>query len=162
MKPAALWPAAIVGVLAVTVIANVALLITARDPHAAAIEPDYYRKAVRWDSTLAEARRGAALGWRLDAEILEPSPDGALLRVTLRDRGGRPLDGARVNVVAIHNLEADAPVTAEPIGVGDGIYEVRLALRHPGEWELRLAATRGGDRFVTSLRREALWSSTPR
>ena len=162
MKPGALWPIAIAGVLALTVGANVAVFIAARDPHAAAIEPDYYRKGVAWDSTMAEQRRSDALGWHVDADLLDASRAGARLRVTLADRDGRPVDGARVRVEAIHNLQADERVRAEIGGGGQGVYEAVLPLRLAGMWELRLEATRGNEHFVTSLRREARWSPTAR
>jgi nitrogen fixation protein FixH len=151
-----------VGVLALTVGANVAVFVAARDPHAAAIEPDYYRKAVAWDSTLAEERRSEALGWRLDAQLLDAARDGARLRVRLADRDRRPLEGARVSVEAIHDLEADVRVRGVLAPHEPGVYEARLTLRHAGEWELRFDVRRGADRFATSLRREAVWPSTPR
>lgn len=60
MKPAALWPLAVIGVLAVTVGANVWLIQVAREPNGAVIEPDYYRRAVAWDSLAARQGRSDA------------------------------------------------------------------------------------------------------
>ena len=162
LKPGALWPIAIVGVLALTVGANVAVFIAARDPHAAALEPDYYNKAVAWDSTLAQEHRSEQLGWRVDADLLDASRDGATLRVQVLDRDGAPLTGARVRVEAIHNLQADVRVKAVFGDSGQGEYVMKLPLPRAGMWELRLDITRGADRYVTSLRREAQWSSTAR
>lgn len=153
MKAEKLWPLAVVGVLAVTVIANAAMLLVAGDPSQRAIEPDYYRKAVAWDSTLAERARSAALGWTLDAR-LEPAAGGARLRVSLADAAGAPLAGARVRVTALHNLEADRPTVADCGESTPGAYEASLPLRRAGLWELRVEAVRGAERFTTSLRRE--------
>jgi nitrogen fixation protein FixH len=162
MNPARLWPAAVVGVLAVTVLANAAMLLVAGNSRQAFVEPDYYRKAVAWDSTLAERARSAALGWALEARLEResgPGPGrtsgpGARLRVFLRDRGGAPLEGARVTVTAVHNLEADRPTLAACAASQPGVYEASLPLDRGGSWELRFAAVRGSERFFVTLRRE--------
>lgn len=156
MNPARLWPAAVVAVLTLTVAANVFLLLASRGRDAAAVEPDYYRRAVRFDSTLAEARSGAALGWEVDAGLGPLTRDGAGLTVRVAGPGGAPLAGARVTVAALHNLDAAHPVTAVVPAAGPGLYATRLPLRHAGLWELRLQVARGGERREVSLRREAV------
>ena len=65
-RKGALWPIAIAGVLGGTVAANAFILVEANRGNVA-IEPDYYRKAVAWDSTLAQAGRNAQLAWRITA-----------------------------------------------------------------------------------------------
>ncbi len=161
-KLGALWPVAIVGVLALTVGANIWVMVVARDPHAAAIEPDYYNKAVAWDSTLAEQHRSEQLAWTAEVELLDASTTGATVRVLLRDRGRQSVAGARVSVEAIHNLQADERIRATLGELRNGEYSARMPLRRRGLWELRIEATRGRDRWVTSVRREAQWSSTAR
>ncbi len=155
MKPGRLWPLALVGVLGVTVIAYAAMFMAARDPSSEAVEKDYYRKAVAWDSTQAQERRDALLGWRADAALSPRDAAGlSLVRCTLADSAGRPLDGARVELTATHNLEAEAPVHAALAGTGGGAYEARLPLRRDGMWELQLSALLGGRRFTATLRRD--------
>jgi nitrogen fixation protein FixH len=155
MRAAKLWPLAVVAVLAVTVGANVVIYLLARDPGAAVVERDYYRRAVAWDSTMADERRSAELGWRLAAELGAVGADGAPLTVRLTGRDGAPLSDAAVRVEAVHNLDAGHPVAAALAPAGDGRYVARLPLRHAGLWELRFAVTRGAERFTQSLRREA-------
>ena len=65
MKRGSWWPIGITAVLATTVAANVWVATIASDDPSFAIEPDYYAKAIAWDSTLAQARTNATLGWRL-------------------------------------------------------------------------------------------------
>ncbi len=153
MTPAKLWPAAVIAVLALTVVANAFLLYEAHDRDAAVVEPDYYRKAVGFDSTLADRRRSDALGWHVAVELGTPDADGnAALHVSLTDRDGAPLAGAEVRATAIHNRLAAHAVTATLAPVmGDG-YATRLPLRLRGLWQLDLAIRRGADRFVTTLR----------
>lgn len=155
MNAAKLWPAAILGVLGVTVAANVVLLVEAGDPGAAGIEPDYYRRAVAWDSTMAQEDRNAALGWRLAADLGPPAAGGSPLVVRLTDADGRRIAGARIDVEAIHNLAASHPVRATLDATEDGAYATRLPLPRRGLWELRFTVVRAGERFTARLRREA-------
>jgi nitrogen fixation protein FixH len=155
MRAAKLWPLAVVAVLVVTIGANVLIYYLARDPGAAVVERDYYRRAVGWDSTMAQARRNAALGWRLEAGLGTVTPAGATLTVRLTDRAGAPLAGAVVRVEAVHNRDAAHPVAAALAPGGDGAYAATLPLRRLGMWELRFEVTRGAERFTQSLRREA-------
>jgi nitrogen fixation protein FixH len=161
MRPVRLWPLAVVAALVLTAGANLLVFQLAGDRNAAAVEPDYYRKAVRWDSAAAEGRRSAALGWRADAELGPVTRAGASVTVRLADRDGAPLDGAAVVVAAVHNLDALHPVRARLAPLGGGVYGARLPLRHAGLWELRLATVRGADRFDVTLRRDAVPGSRP-
>jgi len=150
----AAWPIAITLVLAATVTLNVFVLRIATEPNAYATEPDYYRKAVAWDSTATLERASEATGWTCDAQIVRAR--GVLeLRVVLADGEGGPIDGARVRVTAIHNLAASQPVEIAPVAAGAGTYVARFPVARMGLWELRVAATRGRDRFVADLRRDA-------
>jgi nitrogen fixation protein FixH len=153
VKPAALWPLAVVAALVVTVGANVAILVLASDSRHLAVEPDYYRKALAWDSTQALQTESRALGWRLSAD-LAPAAAGALLRVVLADSTGAALPGAALRVEAIHNLDPNRRVHGLLAPVAPGVYEATLPLRHRGLWELRFDATRGADRFLVSVRRD--------
>ena len=161
MRAARLWPVAVVAVLGLTVGVDAMLFRAAHDPDAAAVEPDYYGKAVRWDSTVAVERRSACLGWRLEARLGALTRAGAPLVVRLTGADGDPLDGAAVEVTAIHNRDALHPVSAWLPPLGGGRYGARLALAHAGLWELRFEATRGAQRFRTALRRDAAPASGP-
>jgi nitrogen fixation protein FixH len=155
MRLARLWPIAIVGVLALTVGANGWILYEAnRDPNATALESDYYRKAVAYDSTVAQAMRDSVLGWHLDAVPGAYDPAGTPIRVMLTDRDGRAIAGARIGLVAIHNLDAGREMTASFVTGGDGAATTRVPLHHTGLWELRFDARRGDDRFTRDLRRD--------
>ena len=155
MNAAKLWPLAIVGVLAITVGANVVLLYQASGRDAAAVEPDYYRKAVAWDSTLAQQAKNAALGWRLDADFGAPGRDGTPLTVRLADARGTALADAAITVEAVHNAEGSRRLHAVLRPAPGGAYAVTLPLAHRGLWELRFEVMRSGERFTATLRREA-------
>lgn len=155
MKAARLWPLAMVAVLAATVAGNVALYLAANDRAAAVAEPDYYRKAVAWDTTLAEERRSQALGWTLSARIV-PGPDSlSTVEIALVDRSGVAVDSADVAVTAIHDFAPARTVEGRARAGRDGVALVRLPLRRSGLWELRVRAQRAGHVFVATLKCEA-------
>ncbi len=150
-----IWPWAIVGVLAATVALNIWVWVLANEPEGATVEPDYYRKAVAWDSTRAQKAHDTSLGWRLDARLgawggeRAPTP----VTATLVDAHGQPLAGATIEVTAIHNALASHPlVFALAPGPAPGSYTAAPVLPRAGAWELRCAARRGGELFTTDLR----------
>jgi nitrogen fixation protein FixH len=153
VKAATLWPLAVIGALVVTVGANIVVYVLANDSDRAVVEPNYYGKAVAWDSTMAQERRNESLGWRIDA-TLEPGVGGARVRAKLRDRSGTPLAGATLRVEAIHNVDAERPIAGALRDAGDGSYEADLPFRHVGLWELRFTADRAGDHFTADVRRD--------
>lgn len=156
MKRGMWWPIAIAGVLATTVAANIWVVIIANDDPSFVIEPDYYRKALAWDTTLAEARHNAALGWRLTPVLGPIGHDGvALLRARLTDSTGAAIGGAVVHVAALHVARASAVHEVTLTDSGRGEYAARLDARRPGQWELRFDATVGGQRFTQVDRVEA-------
>jgi len=155
MNPAKAWPLAIVGVLAVTVAANVLLFAAANAPGTAVAERDYYRRALDWDRTQAERARSAALGWRASAAFRGAAPGRARLELRLADAAGAPVTGATVELEGVHNLAADAPRRWRLAESAPGLYTTEVDLPFAGRWELDVTATRGADRFVSVLHAEA-------
>lgn len=154
MKAAALWPAAVVGALLVTVGANVAILVLANNSDRAVVEPNYYRRAVAWDSTLAQSARNDALGWRVEASLQAEDRERARVRVRVTDRAGAPVSGAIVRVEAIHNRAAASRSVVGLTESGGGEYAAVARMGHRGLWELRVIAERHGERFTADIRRE--------
>jgi nitrogen fixation protein FixH len=160
MRPERVWPLAVVAVLVATLGVYVLLYRIAAGQGAATVEPDYYRRAVRWDSTMVLGRESQSLGWQLSVQAGPMVRDGqAPLVARFTDRAGRPLDSLVVRVEAIHNLDAEHPREAALAAAGPGAYSARLPLGRPGMWELRVDARRGRDHFVTSVRRDVGWET---
>lgn len=156
MRAEKIWPWAIGGVLALTVGLNIVVMKLADEDNAAVVEPDYYNKAVMWDSTRAVADRSVALGWTVRTTAGAVAPDGSA-RVTLQvtDRDGHVVDGATGHVVAISNLSAGRPLSGTFVaGNTPGEYAATLPLTHGGLWEFRLDLARGSDYFVSSVRQD--------
>lgn len=162
MKPGAGWPIGIVLILATSVIANFAVMrIAANDP-SFAVEPDYYAKAIAYDSTLAQARINSELGWTAFASIAPDSTGQVVLSVRLATRDGESVEGASVSAVALfvaRASEADSVVLREAT---PGDYRASIARPHDGRWEVRVVASRDSERFTATLRTEATVTSALR
>jgi hypothetical protein len=160
MKRGSGWPIAITVILGLTVAANVWIAVVAGDDPSFAIEPDYFHKAVTWDSTLAQARKNAQLGWRLESKLAAFDPRlGARLSVTLVDSAGTPISDAIVHVSALYNARANqifSATLASPVDAQAADYTAQLPVTHAGEWELRFQVVRGGKTFTTTARVEAI------
>jgi nitrogen fixation protein FixH len=151
------WPVGVVLTLATVVAANIGLIVVARGDPSFAIEPDYYARAVAWDSTLAQQRRNADLGWSLAPALNPFTRDGdATLRVRLTDASGKDLDGATIEVAAVFNARATDVRTATLSADGAGGYVTALPVNHAGVWQLRFTVVRGTDRFTHEARVEAV------
>jgi nitrogen fixation protein FixH len=153
MKSGLGWPIGVATILAATVAANVVVMRIASDDPSFAVEPDYYRKAVHFDSTMAQERQNLSLGWGFDAAI-DSIGDGRRTRlaVRLRDASASPLPGARVAVMARFNARANDTLTAILREEQPGTYVTTLPIAHPGEWEVRVDATHGSQRFSSRTR----------
>lgn len=151
------WPTLIVLALLGNVALGVTLMrVAADDPHFA-VEPDYYRKAVAWDSAQALAAATAALGWHAEPVVGAVAGDAPVpVAVQLTDREGRPLEGAAVALEARAVAHAAEPLAA-PLapGAAPGRYEAMLPVARTGLWELRVQVVRGSDLAAFHLRVEA-------
>lgn len=150
------WPLLITAALAFTVVANMIMLFAAGgDPNASVVEPDYYRKAVEWDSTMARRSASDRLGWAA-AVSLGGTVDGVRqVAVLLRDSTGMMVEGATIELTLIHNREASRPVSLTLQAAGAEGYEGTAAAPLNGRWEVRVDARRGDDRFLATLHAEA-------
>lgn len=156
MKRGGWWPVGITCVLAATVAANIWVMIIAKDDPSFAIEPDYYKKAVAWDSTLARATESARLGWRLTPRLSPIAADGgARLSATLSDSTGAPIAGAVVRVSALPVARANEVHEVTLAASVPGEYVTHFEARRPGQWELRFDVRTASAHFTEVARVEA-------
>ena len=146
------WPLGLALALAASAAANIGFAVVAsRDP-SFAVEPDYYRKGLEWDRTMAQEEVNRHLGWALSVDA-GPAERPADLRLVVRlsDRDGRGVDGAAVTVAARHGARAAEAVSGDLAPVAGGRYAADLPLRRAGLWELRLTARRGDVVFTAQV-----------
>lgn len=153
MKPGMGWPIGVAVILGATVVGNLVMMKVANGDPSFAIEPNYYQKAVQFDSTMAEAKRSAALGWSATSTIVASGAANAhTVTVHLLDAQLQPVQGATVTITALFNARANDVLSATLHESAPGLYEASLAARYPGQWEVRVDAVRGTDHFVESTR----------
>ena len=153
MKAGMGWPIGIVVILGATVAANLVVMKIANGDQAFAIEPDYYKKAVAFDSTMAAEQRSNALGWKAAATLVAGDTAGRpQLTVTIRDAQQQPVRGATVNISAMANARANNILTSVLVETAPGVYAQSLPARFAGQWEVRVNAARGSEHFVASMR----------
>ena len=145
-----LWPWFIAALLVATAGGQFVMAYAATHDPTFAVEPDYYRKAVAWDTTMLRERENLKLGWRAHGSMVR-SGAGAEVRIAVTDSTGSPVAGADVRVVAIHNLDSGhrLAITLRESGLA---YIGDLPGAHRGLWELRVDVVRGTGHFTPSLR----------
>jgi len=156
-----IWPVLVTAALLFTVGVNVVMLFAASsDRNGSVVEPEYYRKAVEWDRTMARRAESARLGWSSAATLGVAVANASGVRerelvVTLTDSSGVPVTGAELIVTLIHNSDAANPATAVLRGSALGRYDARIPAAASGRWEVRVEARRGVERFGSVLHVEA-------
>ncbi len=95
-----------------------------------------YEAGIAFNKTLAQRRREASLGWRVEADASQPG----LIALTLRDRAGTPLDGLTIAAT----LTRPATETGKKIlifkAAGPGRYAAQTETL-TGAWDLTATAT---------------------
>lgn len=148
------WPIGIGAILLLTVGANIAVYRVANNDPSFAIEPDYYRKAVAWDSTASERRVSAALGWSAPMTMVRTG-NGVALRTTLRDADGTPLTGATITAHLFPIARSQRIDSVAMLESAAGRYDAVLPEARAGLWEVRLTVTHGTQRWAAVERVEA-------
>ena len=148
-----LWPTIIIAALGGHVILGVTLMrVAAADPHFA-VEPDYYRRAVGWDTTQAQARRSRESGWRVVPSLGAFTGEPLQLTLTVTDSLGQGIDSATVRV-GIRSVAHAGPQTAVALApaAGTGHYAAHVPVTHIGLWDLFVEVDRGAQRVTNRLR----------
>jgi nitrogen fixation protein FixH len=153
-----LYPAMVVGILAIGVGASLILMIKATQDPSFSVEPDYYKKAVAFDELRAEEERSERMGWRVTfgTRPIEGQPTQVQVIVRLEDRDGALLDHAEVGLVAAPIARGRELVSAALAPLEPGIYGATLPMARPGLWEVQLEVRREDQRFKKTLRHEVL------
>ncbi len=147
------WPIIIISVLVAQMGFGVWMArLAGNDPHYA-VEPDYYARAVNWDSTMAQSRRDRALGWNAATTLTRTSGRGASLQIALVDSLGAALEVDSVQVEALAVAHAGTIDRLILASTGHG-YGATITDAGAGLWEIRVRAVRGTDVFTAKLRTE--------
>lgn len=143
MSPGTRWVAIIVGLLVGNAIAVVLLVGVSSGEARRRVLPDYYQRAVAWDSTMAAARASADLGWQVGVDA-----QGREVTITVVDRGRAPVTDATVRLTAVPRGRVDATVAGAAVAVAPGVYRVALVGERGGLHDVALRIERGAEAFM--------------
>lgn len=143
------YPYIFVGAFLVVVGVNGALAYFATSTFNGLETEQAYEKGIKYNDEIAAAEAQEALGWEssLEAVAVDAGKPGdgiypTALRFTVVGPDGTPIEGLDVSAVVRRPTVAgyDHEVTLPPAGAG--VYAQRLDLPMPGQWEVRVIATR--------------------
>jgi nitrogen fixation protein FixH len=152
-SPAWVWPAIIIGMLAVHTLACLVVVFIATSDPSHAVIPDYHAKAVAWDEHRAKLRASGELGWActIEAALAADLMGQRAVRVSLRDAAKQPLTGAAVKLTSYHHARANDVNEAEFKEGAPGEYVAMVDMRRDGTWRFDVAVTRGDDSFSAEI-----------
>lgn len=145
------WPMLVVFLLSIPVVSHMYLIWKVTHDPTFAIESDYYKKALGWDATMAQARTNTQLGWHA-AVTPVAAGDGTDLSVVVEDAAGQPVKVDSLHVEGFFLARSSDQQKGDAALGPDARWHVRLALPHAGLHEVRLTAKRGGDTFTSTHR----------
>lgn len=145
-------PLIIGGIVVAGLVGAGTLIARASTDRTFALEPDYYRKALRWDITHAEMEASSRLGWVSTAEAAA-APRRLIL--TLSDKAGAPIGGAAITVELfasrLASVRSDLTLTED----APGRYSAPWPEGPAGNWVARVRAVHTTDIYVTTHTVEA-------
>ncbi len=146
-----LWPAIIVLLLLSSVTASFGALWMAHSDGGVDVIPDYYQKAVDWDSLSAIQRKSDTLAWSSRIEI--GVQDGLL---EVYDRLGNPVSGLS-GTLSIKKPGVKEPARILPLhSIPDsaGSYRFPVPDLGDGMWVVSISANLDTLHFVQTIRQE--------
>ncbi len=141
-----------VGGFAVVLAANAIMIYVATTTWTGIAVNRSYDKGLTYNRNLEAAARQAALGWEAALAAEVNAELAGTVKVALSDADGAPLREAEVLVAFERPTHEGHDFAVELSPNGAGSYSAPFSAPLPGVWNVRLIATRGADRFVTSER----------
>lgn len=146
-QPGWWYPYIFVGAFGVVLAVNGALAYFATTTFTGLSTENAYEKGRLYNQNLALAKAQAEMGWTVDTKVVPASGADqakADIRVTYRDRAGKPVDGLTVRALMVrptatgHDHEIDLPA------LGGGVYGGVVPLPLAGVWDMDVAAVGDG------------------
>eukprot|EP01036_Dinobryon_divergens_P060641 gene60640-biopygen50474 len=106
-------------------------------------------RGLHYNDVVAAQQARDTLGWRV-VTLWHPQSDR--LELTLSDRSGAPLAGARVMVELVRPAEKRPPLGVAMAAVDAGRHEGHVALPARGNWDVDIVVERDGERFAQTQR----------
>lgn len=129
-------------------VANAIFVFLALDSWTGLETRQHYNEGLAYNKILAADERQKSLGWRVNVTV-EPISDGkARLVVSLQDESGQALSGIDVQSSFFRPTHEGHDFVVPLHAVGEGKYAADFDLPLAGQWDVRVAAHRGKDRYL--------------
>lgn len=151
-RPDGWWyPYIFVGFMLVVFVVNGFMMTMAVTTFSGLETDNHYRKGQAYNANIDKVKAIQALGWtavtEFPAKITGDNLRGGPLTLTIEDAAGVPVTGARVRVAFVRPTHEGHDQKLPLIDKGNGRYGTDVALPLAGQWDLRILAERGDDRF---------------
>ena len=129
---------------------NAAMFWLATRHPTALVAEDYYGDSRRHDKVMADREASRAAGWQVEAAVQRTNS----VAVRIQDSAGRPASGFSGQALAWrpNDPALDQALNWREDSAQPGTYHAAFARPAPGQWLLRLALRRGGERLDQELR----------
>lgn len=128
-----------VGFFAVVVAVNGVMLHFAFSSWTGVQTEQHFIKGIKYNEDLAGARAQAERGWKVETAFESTDPQKGIVSLTLHDKHGNLLQGAKVAVTFIRPTSQGHDLSMELPYLGEGRYAAPVELSLPGNWDLRIA-----------------------
>lgn len=151
----------IVALLSLNIIVVTITVIFATSDPSAAVEPDYYNKALAWDEDRADRRDPAEDGYDLAIQLV---PAGDRISsgqvVVALNHIGQPVEHAQMEAEIFHYARSGDRQNITLAEHAPGVYAADADLRRNGNWEVRLRMQADGQRYLFTRAAE-MYGATP-
>ena len=153
--PHIIWPAAIIGLLLLSVVTTFAIMWASQSDGGAQVVDDYYRKSVAWDSLAAVRDASELLGWSV-AISLEGSDKSRQAVVTVTDSSDTPLErlSGSVTVTRPQSIASFGDFSLEEVDETKGLYRFSFPFSGRGLWDLDFRIQQADIHYSTTVRIE--------
>ncbi len=145
-------PWTFVGGLAVVIAVNGLLAYFAATSATGLVTEHPFESGNSYNRVLAAGAAQDALGWHGTAQFLARGYGRGEIAVEFSDAAGRPIRGLAVTARFERPVDPLPDRTVSLAETAAGHYVAAVALDRPGQWELRIGAARGHDRFAFAQR----------
>lgn len=121
--------------------ANGVMIFIAVDTWTGVSTDDAYRKGLAYNRELAAARSQQDAGWQVGFSFTQIDARRGRIEVDLRDREGRPLEGAGLHANVRRPTHQGHDFVAELSALGDGGYGADIDLPLSGQWHIQVLVT---------------------
>lgn len=135
-----IWPAMIIGMLAVNVAIVGVTMVAAHKGGGASVAPSYDERALHWDDYRRQVAQSNALGWSCFAQIDRPAPGAAAgtLRISLTTTSDQPVEATRLSVQFFHSGHPTERTTLELVTDTQGRATTQVPASRPGYYTLHI------------------------